>query len=91
MNVKKVGNVILAVKDLAKSEFVNGKKIYFAVSNNEKKIIPNFLINKNKAPYDKSDLLKGFKLVGDYLEKTILKPNSLSYPISRSNFLSIIK
>ena len=32
-------------------------------------------------------LLNGLKLVGDYLEKTILKPNNLNQPISRLQFI----
>ena len=40
---------------------------------------------------DISTLLKGLKLVGDYLEKTILKPNNLNHPISRLNFINTLK
>ena len=29
------------------------------------------------------NLLKGFKLVSDYLEKSILRPNNINYPILR--------
>ena len=31
----------------------------------------------------KTTLLSGLVLVGDYLEKTILKPNNLNQPLSR--------
>ena len=36
-------------------------------------------------------LLNGLKLVGDYLDKTILKPNNLSQPISRLQFINSLK
>ena len=36
-------------------------------------------------------LLSGLKLVGDYLDKTILKPNNLNYPNSRIIFLNTLK
>ena len=57
----------------------------------EKKIIPNFLIDRNDSEVDTASLLKGLKLVGNYLEKTILKPNNLNQPISRLQFINTIK
>ena len=36
-------------------------------------------------------LLNGLKLVGDYLDKTILKPNNLNYPNSRLLFINSLK
>ena len=43
----------------------------------EKKYVPNFLIEKDLKVDDVKTLLSGLKLVGDYLDKTILKPNNL--------------
>ena len=40
---------------------------------------------------DLKTFLDGLKLVGDYLEKTILKPNNLNQPISRLEFINILK
>ena len=57
----------------------------------KKKIIPSFLIDKNLNYVDKNTLLNGLKLVGDYLDKTILKPNNLSQPISRVQFINTLK
>ena len=57
----------------------------------EKKIIPNFLIDKTSDTADLTNLLNGLKLVGDYLEKSILKPNNLSQPTSRINFINSLK
>ena len=54
-------------------------------------IFPNFLIEKNQNPEDIKILLSGLKLVGDYMEKTILKPNNLNTPTSRSQFINTLK
>jgi len=40
---------------------------------------------------DVNTLLSGLKLVGDYLDKTILKPNNLNYPNSRLLFINSFK
>jgi DNA repair protein RecO (recombination protein O) len=81
----------LELKNLAIEEIVNGKKIYFVISNNEKKLIPNFLIDINKPVLDNKVLLNGLKLVGDYLDKSILKPNNISFPNTRIEFVNLIK
>ena len=81
----------LIFEDLAKKEIINEKLVYFAQSSSEKKIIPNFLLNKDDLINDTKILLKGLHLVGDYLEKTILKPNNLNQPIARIQFLNSLK
>ena len=50
--------------------------------------MPNFLIEKNDKPENIKDLLNGLKLIGDFMEKTILKPNNVNYPISRNQFIN---
>jgi len=62
----------------------------FVVFNSDK-IVPNFLINKNNTPKNTNEIISGFKILGDFLEKTILKPNNISYPISRTEFVKLIK
>ncbi len=81
----------LELEDLADKKIIDNKTQYFSKSTANKKIIPNFLIDKNDDPEDIKNLLDGLKLVGDYLEKTILKPNNLNHPISRLNFINILK
>ena len=39
-------------------------------------------------PENIKDLLNGLKLIGDFMEKTILKPNNVNYPISRNQFIN---
>ena len=56
-----------------------------------KKTIPNFLINSNYIPESTIEILSGYKIVGDFLEKTILRPNNINYPHSRTEFVNLIK
>ena len=81
----------LELKNLVDKEIVGSKLQYISKSNTNKKIIPNFLIEKNEEPVDLTNLKKGLFLIGDYLEKTILRPNNLSQPISRLNFINSLK
>tara|TARA_B100000900_G_C20569154_1_gene712441 strand:- start:654 stop:1340 length:687 start_codon:yes stop_codon:yes gene_type:complete len=81
----------LELNKLVSEELVDNKTIYVVKSKNEKKIIPSFLINKDLQETDLDTLLKGLKLVGDFLEKNILKPNNLIYPISRTHFIDTLK
>ena len=81
----------LDLKSIVNEEIIDDKKLYFVSNNNEKKYIPNFLVEKNYEVVDFNQVFKGLKLVGDYLEKSILRPNNISYPKSRIDFLNVIK
>ena len=81
----------LELRNLVDKQVVNKKLQYISKSLTEKKVVPNFLIDKNSNSTDLTSLLSGLKLVGDYLEKSILKPNNLSQPISRINFINSLK
>ena len=81
----------LELKNLVDKQVVNKKLQYISKSQTVKKVIPSFLIDKNSNTIDLTNLLSGLKLVGDYLEKSILKPNNLSQPISRINFINSLK
>ena len=81
----------LELKNLVDKEVVGDKLQYISKSNTNKKIIPNFLIEKDEKPVDLTNLKKGLSLIGDYLEKTILRPNNLSQLISRLNFINSLK
>ncbi len=81
----------LEFKNIVEQKMNDNKLQYVTKSSNEKKIIPNFLVDKNNDLEDLSTLLSGLKLVGDYLDKTILKPNNLSHPISRLQFISTLR
>ncbi len=81
----------LELINLVEKKIVNNKVQYVSKSLYEKKIVPNFLIDKNNEPEDLPTLLNGLKLVGDFLEKTILKPNNIIQPINRIQFISTLK
>lgn len=79
----------LNFKDYAISTKINGVD-QFVVKTDNKRIIPNFLINNDLNPKNNDELIISLKLVGDFLEKTILRPNNINIPSSRSNFLNLL-
>ena len=79
------------MNNLVSKEFLNNEHVYVVKSKTENKVIPNFLIDKDVHIDDLATLLKGLKLVDDFLEKTILKPSNLNYPISRTSFINSLK
>tara|TARA_Y100000590_G_C15708505_1_gene1009488 strand:+ start:1603 stop:2283 length:681 start_codon:yes stop_codon:yes gene_type:complete len=81
----------LELKNLVNAEKINDEITYFVKSNTEKKIIPNFLIDFDKNELNNFQLLNGLKLVGDFLNKSILRPNNISFPSSRIDFVNILK
>ena len=81
----------LELENLVEKNLEDNKTVYFATSYIEKKYVPNFLIERDLEVTDVNILLSGLKLVGDYLDKTILKPNNLNYPNSRVIFLNSLK
>ncbi len=81
----------LELENLVEKKLEDNKTVYFANTQNEKKYVPNFLIEKNLVVSDINILLSGLKLVGDFLDKTILKPNNINYPNSRIIFINSLK
>ena len=68
-----------------------GNEIQYITKSSNKIIVPKFLVNKDEQTEDFKTLMKGLKLVGDYLEKTILKPNNINQPVNRFNFINSLK
>ena len=81
----------LELENLVTKDIVNNETVYYANSSNEKKYVPNFLVERDIEVNDDKILLNGLKLVGDYLDKTILKPNNINYPNSRLLFINSFK
>ena len=81
----------LEFENLVDLQIVNNQKYYISKSRSQKKIIPNFLIEKTNNKEELTTLLNGLKIVGDYLDKTILKPNNLVQPASRTEFINTLK
>ena len=80
----------LELEKLVKKEINNNNIEYSTQSSIEKRKVTNFLIEKNIIA-DNKELLAGLKLVGDFLEKSILKPNNLSFPKNRVSFINSIR
>ena len=91
LDLLKVLGYDLELESLVERDTIENKTVYYASSSTEKKYVPNFLIDKDIEVSDLKTLLNGLKLVGDYLDKTILKPNNLNYPNSRLLFINSLK
>jgi len=81
----------LELNTIVRKKIIDDKTLYVAESSRENKIVPNFLIDKDDSTNDLKTLLNGLKLVGDYMDKTILKPNNINFPISRNQFVNSLK
>tara|TARA_B100001093_G_scaffold239226_1_gene229138 strand:- start:1047 stop:1727 length:681 start_codon:yes stop_codon:yes gene_type:complete len=81
----------LDLKNMVNNELINGRIIYFVKSSTEKKIVPNFLIDKDYKQNDTNEILNGLKLVSDFMDKTIFKPNNINFPLSRTQFINSLK
>ena len=81
----------LNLPEMVNKKMINNKILYVAESSNEKKIIPKFLIEQDEFVHDINILLDGLKLVGDFMDKTILKPNNMNYPPSRRHLINSLK
>ena len=81
----------LKFENLVEKKVIDNNLRYISKSLNEKILVPNFLLDKNNKTEDLLSLINGLKLVGRFLEKTILKPNNLNQPISRLQFISTLK
>ena len=81
----------LIFDDLVEKKIVDSEFIYVTKAKNNKKKIPNFLIDKNNNNEDLKDLIDALKLISDYLDKTILKPNNLTHPSCRKDFINSLK
>ena len=78
-------------ENLVKKKIIGNHHQYISKSLTEKKVIPNFLVDKNQNSENLEILLNGLKLVGDYLDKSILKPNNLNQPLKRLQFINTLK
>ena len=80
----------LDFNNLVEKKIINNQIKYISKSSSKKEI-PNFLIENDNKKEDLSVLLEGYKFINDFLEKTILKPNNISSPTSRLQFINLLK
>jgi len=91
LELLKVLGYELKFENLVDKKMVENQLIYFSKSVTDKKIVPNFLLDKTSDIESISSLLDGLKIIGDYLDKTILKPNNLNHPLNRSRFINTLR
>ena len=89
LNILKSIGYDINFKDYVVDKNINGQTKYIVDSS--QKIIPNFLIDKKNSPENLKDIYSGFLIVGDFLDKTIIKPNNKNYPSSRNDFVNLLK
>ncbi len=54
------------------------------------KEIPVFLLSKNNTDINNDELKDGLRIVGEFLNKSVLIPNNINYPLSRTEFIKLI-
>ena len=89
LNIFKSIGYDINFKDYVVNKNINGTSKY--VVDSSQKIIPNFLIDKKIIPENIKDIYSGYSIVGDFLDKTIIKPNNKSFPSSRNDFTNLLK
>ena len=89
LNIFKSIGYDINFKDYVVNKNINGQSKY--VVDSSQKIIPNFLIDKKIIPENTKDIYSGYLIVGDFLDKTIIKPNNKSFPSSRNYFINLLK
>ncbi len=89
LNILKAIGYDINFRDYVVDKSINGQTKYIVVSS--QKIIPNFLIDKNIRPENLKEIYNGYIIVGDFLDKTIIKANNKNYPSSRNDFVNLLK
>ena len=79
----------LNFKNYVVKDNINGVNQY-VVKSDAKRIIPAFLVNNELNPKSKDELIIGLKLIGDFLDKSIFKPNNINFPLTRLNFINLL-
>ena len=89
LNILKSIGYDINFRDYVVDKSINGQTKYIVDSS--QKIIPNFLIDKNIRPENLKEIYNGYSIVGDFLDKTIIKANNKNYPSSRNDFVNLLK
>ena len=71
------------VKELSK------KNRYIATLDGSRKI-PIFLLQNENSSINYNEIKDGLKIVGDFLNKSVLLPNNINFPLSRNEFTKLI-
>ena len=73
------------------SENYSKKNMSTVYIDNEKISIPSFMVENKFEDVDVKSIYHALKLIGKFLEKNILIPNNLNYPISRKKLESCFR
>ena len=73
------------------SETYSKKNMITVNINNEETNIPSFMVEKKFENIDTKSIYCALKFIGKFLEKNILVPNNLNYPISRKKLESCFR
>ena len=91
LNLLKLTGYDLNLDKIVKTSVVDKKKEYYVENTYEKKIVPTFLIDRHLKDIKKQEILKGYNLISNYIEKNILSPNNINHPIPRVDFINLLK
>ena len=73
------------------SKIYSEKNMITVNIDNEKINIPSFLVEKKFDNIDSRNIYYALKFIGKFLEKKILIPNNLNYPLPRKNLENYFK
>ena len=80
--------------DINFNDYVNTHKVNknssYAPTLDGSKEIPIFLLYENNLKVGTQELRNGLNIVGDFLNKSVLVPNNINYPLSRNEFIKLI-
>ncbi len=91
LNLLKLTGYDLNLDKIVTSQKSGSEINYFVENFKEKKFVPAFLVDKTISNLKQGDLIKGYNLISNYIEKNILIPNNLNHPLARLNFISLLK
>ena len=80
--------------DIKFNDYIDNAKLrdnlsYIPTYDGSKKI-PSFLLKNDNSKINNDELKDGLKIVGDFLKKSVLIPNNINYPLSRTEFIKLI-
>ena len=75
--------------DYINKNVTSSKNGYISTLDGSKEI-PIFLLEGTNVKINYDELKNGLKIVGDFLNKSVLLPNNINFPISRSEFTKLI-
>ena len=86
--IKLVGYDINFIDYIDKNKFKSSES--YAQTLDGTKEIPSFLFQNDSSKINQDELKAGLKVVGDFLNKSVLIPNNINYPLLRNEFIKLI-